>query len=317
MMEKNEKEFIWVEKYRPICVKDCILPVGIKKKAEKVIENNQMQNMLFYSSAGTGKTTLAKALCKELNLDYIVINGSLEGRLIDTVRNTVEKFVNTMSVFDASGVKVVIYDEFDNVDSGSNTGTIQMAIRGLMEEVSSTCRFIFTCNHINRIIDPIQSRTTLVDFSVSAKEKNSIMSQMMSRCMYILDQEGIPYDKKVLSQFIMKTFPDNRRILNELQSYSSMGLIDAGILELSTSKYDDLIDFIFNKDFKGCLKWINGNNFDATIYSLIVKGMQSKIEGNKWLEVILQADQYQYRHNFAADGSITLAAFCIEVMGIV
>ena len=313
----NDDKFIWENKFRPQTVKDCILPESIKKKAEKIIKLGQMQHMLFYSGPGTGKTTLAKAICEELGLDYILINGSLEGRLIETVRNTVTKFANSMSVFGGNGIKVVIYDEFDNVDTSNKGGNIQMSIRGLMDEVADTCRFIFTGNYITKIITPIQSRTTMIDFSVPVKERPIIMKQIMDRCCYILDIEGIPYSKKVLSQFIMKTFPDFRKILNELQAYSAMGKIDEGILELTVTRYDYLIESIINKDFKGCIKWTNGNTFDASIYSLVTKELQNKMDGLKWLEVILQADQYQYRHNFAVDPDITLWAFCVQLMGII
>ncbi len=309
-MDLQNDEFIWCEKYRPQTVEDCILPDSIKKKADNVIKTGQMQNMLLYSGPGTGKTTLAKAICKQLGLEYILINGSREGRLIETVRNTVSNFANTMSIFGGTGVKVVIYDEFDNA------GDVQMAIRGLMDEVSSSCRFIFTGNYITKIIEPIQSRTTMVDFSIPMKEKPVIMSKMMGRCCDILDNENVPYNKKVMSQFIMKTFPDFRKILNELQAYSAIGQIDAGILELTTTRYESLIENIVNKDFKGCQKWTNGNSFDASIFSLVTKAFQKKLGDNEFIEVVLLADQYQYRHAFATDPDITLWAFCLEIMGL-
>lgn len=306
-MKHDEHQFIWEEKYRPQTVEECILPNAIKTKAEKVIESGQMQNMLFYSGPGTGKTTLAKAMCKQLDLDYIVINGSKEGRLIDTVRNTVEHFANTMSVLGGTGVKVVIYDEFDN------SGDVQMAVRGLMQEVSKGCRFIFTGNYVTKIIEPIQSRTTMVDFSVPLAERQYIMGQMMTRCCQILENENVPYDKKVISQFIMKTFPDFRKIINELQAYSAMGQIDAGILELVTTRYETLIESILLKDFKGCEKWMAMNNYDGSIYSLLLKGLRDKC-GKGYAEVVLIADDAQYRHAFAVDPDICLKAFCLNVM---
>ena len=319
-MKVNEDEYIWEEKYRPQIVEDCILPSGIKKKAEEVIKTGQMQNMLFYSGPGTGKTTLAKAMCEQLGLDYIVINGSLEGRLIETVRNTVTHFSSHHSVFGDTGMKVVIYDEFDNVDTGSTTekgGTIQMSIRGLMTEVSAGCRFIFTGNYVNRIIEPIQSRTTMVDFSIPLKEKQLIMGQIMTRCMAILDREGITYDKKVLSQFIMKLFPDFRKILNELQSYSVTGTIDAGILELITTRHQALVEAIINKDFKGCEKWMNGNNYNGSIYSLVLDGIRDNIDGKQYGNIVMLADDQQYRHAFAVDPDITLKSFCYQAMGMI
>ncbi len=275
----NNEEFIWEEKYRPQMVEDCVLPISIKEKVNAVMKTGQMQNMLFYSGPGTGKTTLAKAICNQLDLDYIVINGSLEGRFIDTVRNTVTHFANTMSVLSSSNMKVVIYDEFDNVDTGIKNANIQMAIRGLMQDVSAGCRFIFTCNYINKIIEPIQSRTTMVDFSIPIKERPVIMGQIMTRCIDILDNEGIAYDPNVLSKFIMELFPDFRKILNELQAYSVMGKIDVGILNTISNRYDILVESIMIKDFKGCEKWIASNNYDASIYSLMLKSFRKTVDG--------------------------------------
>lgn len=310
-MKYDENEFIWENKYRPKTVDDCVLPETIKVKANRIIESGEMQNMLFYSGPGTGKTTLARAICEQLDLDYILINGSREGRLIETVRNTVTHFANTMSVLGGGRkMKVVIYDEFDN------SGDVQMSVRGLMDEVSAGCRFIFTGNYITKIIEPIQSRTTLVDFSIPIKEQQVIMGKIMSRCMNILDYEKIPYDKKVLAQFIMKMFPDFRKILNELQAYSAMGQIDAGILELLTTRYESLIDAIMIKDFKGCEKWMAGNTYDGSIYSLLLKGFRDKVK-NGYADIVLCADDSQYRHAFAVDPDICLKAFCLNVMSVI
>jgi DNA polymerase III delta prime subunit len=305
----NENEFIWENKFRPNTVEGCILPKRTKDKARHIIESGNLQNMLFYSGPGTGKTTLAKAICEELDLDYIIINGSREGRLIETVRNTVTHFANSMSITGGSGIKVVIYDEFDNA------GDVQMAIRGLMDEVSSSCRFIFTGNYVSRIIEPIQSRTTMIDFSVPVKEKPAIMSQMLTRCCEILDSEGISYDKTVVATFIQKIFPDFRKILNELQSYSALGKIDEGILEIVTTKYSELVDLIISKDFKGIIKWTNANNYDGSIYSMVVKHMKNKVPDKAWLEIIILGDEHQYRHSFAVDPDITLWSFCVKVFG--
>ena len=310
-MITNDNEYIWEEKYRPQTVDDCILPTSIKHKANQIIKDGQMQNMLFYSGPGTGKTTLAKSMCNQLDLDFILINGSTEGRLMDTVRNTVTHFASSRSILGGTGVKVIIYDEFDN--SGAD---VQMAIRGLMQEVSAGCRFIFTGNFVTKIIEPIQSRTTMVDFSIPIKEQQVIMGQMMGRCCAILDNEGIPYDKKVISQFIIKTFPDFRRIINELQAYSAIGEIDAGILELMTTRYESLIDFIMNKDFKGCEKWMAGNTYDGSIYSLLLKGLRGRVKKG-YADIVLCADDAQYRHAFAVDPDICLKAFCLHVMSVI
>lgn len=310
-MLKNDNEFMWCEKYRPQNVADCILPNSIKKKAEQVIQSGEMQNMLFYSGPGTGKTTLAKAMCEQLDLDYILINGSREGRLIETARNTVSNFANTMSIY-GSGIKVVIYDEFDN--SGND---VQMAIRGIMDEVSSSCRFIFTGNYVTKIIEPLHSRVTMVDFSVPQKEIQTIMGKSLERCCAILDLEGVPYKKDAVAKYIMKTFPDFRKMLNELQAYSVLGEIDMGILEITNTRYETLVDHILLKDFKGCEKWMTSNNYDGSIYSLILKAMRKKIDGRKYAEVVLCGSDAQYRHAFAVDPDITLQAFCVSVMGVV
>ena len=312
-MKYDDNEFIWEEKYRPQTVEDCVLPESIRLRANKIIEDGQIQNMLFYSGPGTGKTTLAKAICQQLDIDYIVINGSKEGRLIETVRGTVEHFANTMSVGSSRGrrpMKVVIYDEFDN------SGDVQMAVRGLMDEVSAGCRFIFTGNYVTKIIAPIQSRTAMIDFSIPTKEQPVIMGKIMSRCCEILENEKVQYDKKVLSQFIIKTFPDFRKILNDLQLYSAMGQIDAGILELLTTRYETLVDSIMIKDFKGCEKWMTSNTYTGSIYSLLLKGLRDKA-GKGYADAVLCADEAQYRHAFAVDPDICLKAFCLNVMGVI
>lgn len=309
----RESEFIWCEKYRPSIVSDCILPLVINKKAESILSSGQLQNMLFYSGPGTGKTTLAKALCEQLDLDYMIVNGSKEGRLMETVRGQIMHFANTMSVFGGSdNIKVIIYDEFDNAGKD-----VQMAVRGIMDEVSSHCRFIFTGNYVTKIIEPIQSRTTMVDFSIPNDEVSEIMGQMMSRSIDILDKEGIEYNKGVVAQFIIKTFPDFRKILNELQAYSAVGQIDAGILELTVTRYENLVECIMNKDFKGCEKWMLSNNYDGSIYSLLLNALRKRIDGMNYAEVVLTADTQQYRHAFAVDPDITLKAFCILVMGVI
>jgi len=308
----NPNEFIWENKYRPQRVKDCILPSVIKAKANNIVKVGQLQNMLFYGTQGTGKTTLATAICKELELDYIIINGSREGRLIDTVRNIVSKFANTMSVDGVgNGNKIVIYDEFDNA------GDVQMAIRGLMDEVSVNCRFIFTGNYISKIIDPIKSRTTMIDFFVPVEERPVIMSEMLGRCCEILDNENVPYDKAVIAEFIAKKFPDFRNIINELQSYSSVGQIDIGILSLVYSRYEEIVNFIIDKDFKSVLKWTANNTYDGSIYSHILRELKNRVDDSEiWLEIVLITENYQYRQSFAIDPDISLWAYIIEVMNV-
>ncbi len=312
-MNVDNTEFIWAEKYRPKTVEDCILPSHTKKLANNIVKNKNFQNLLFYGSAGCGKTTTARAICDQLQIDSILINGSKEGRLIETVRTTVTDFASTMSVFDGYGTsfKVVIYDEFDNA------GEVQMAIRGLMDEVSSSCRFIFTGNYITKIIEPLQSRTSLIDFSIPQNEMPTIMSSIMSRCEDILKNEGVAYNKKVLAQFVMKYAPDFRKILNELQSYSTVGKIDGGIFEVSLNKYDDLIGLIQKKDFKGCEMWMRGNTYDGGIYSMVEKGLRGKLSGSKKAGLILMSNMYQIQHLSAIDTDLNLRAYVLEVMDII
>jgi replication factor C small subunit len=308
----NPEEFVWENKFRPKTVNDCILPKHIQDKMEKVVRERQFTHMTFHSSPGTGKSTVAKAICTELDLDYIFINGSKEGRLMETVRNIVEPFISSMSVdHHAQGIKVVIYDEFDN--SGHD---VQKAIRGLIDESITTCRFIFTGNYVTKIIDPIISRTSMIDFSVPHKEKPYIMARILERCCAILEFEKIPYDKKVLATYIAKTFPDFRKILNELQSYSACGRIDSGILTFSLDKYKPLVDFIIDKDFSSIINWVKNNAFDGSVYSIVGKELYKHIDKVVWLDVIIKCDEYQYRHAFATDPDVTLFAFCASLMEI-
>ncbi len=291
-----------------------MLPDNIKNKAYNIVKEGQLQNMLFYSGPGTGKTTLAIALCKELGLDYILINGSKEGRLIGTVRDTVTHFANTMSVLGQSGLKVVIYDEFDN--SGAD---VQMAIRGLMDEVSEGCRFIFTANYVTKIIEPLHSRVAMIDFSTPVDQQPYIMGKIMNRCCAIMSNEGVAYKKGVVVAFIKKFYPDFRKILNEFQSYASNGnkTIDDGILSIVTTPYEALAECVFNKDYKGCKMWMNSNSYDGSIYSLLNSALGKKLKGDlKELEVTLHASDGQRDHVVAVDPDLTLSKFCINVMGI-
>lgn len=312
MMLSNENEFIWVERFRPNTIGDCILPTKIKKIAKNIVDNGDLQNMLFYSGPGVGKTTLAKAICNDLGFDNIVINGSKEGRLIETVRTTVTNFANTLSIGDSSyRPKVVIYDEFDNA------GDVQMAVRGLMEEVSENCRFIFTGNYITRIIEPIHSRIGLIDFSIPDNEKPIIMSEIMTRCEEILKINKIEYDKKYLAKFITKLFPDFRKILNELQLYSMTGVIDGGILDAISSNIDILIGYIIDKNFKLCRNWILNNTYNGSIYSTIMNGLYDIMpDGQNKATMIIMSSDYQYKHNFAIDPDVNLSAFIIEIFGL-
>jgi len=218
-------DFIWVEKYRPTTIDECILPKGIKKTFQDFVERGEIPNMLLSGPPGIGKTTVAKALCNQLGSDYYVINGSDEGRFLDTVRNNAKNFASTVSLTSDSKHKVIIIDEADNT-----TSDVQLLLRASIEEFSKNCRFIFTCNYKNKIIDPLHSRCSVVDFSVNKKDKPTIAAQFFARINHILDKENIKSDKKVVAELISKHFPDWRRVLNECQRYSVGGEIDSGIL---------------------------------------------------------------------------------------
>ena len=302
-------DFIWCEKYRPDTIDRCILPDNTRSICQGIIRDQDMQSLLFYAGSGIGKTTVARAICNELKIEYMFVNGSKEGRLIETVRGPVMQFASSMSVLNSSKLKVIIYDEFDN------SGDVQMAIRGVMEEVSRYCRFIFTGNYVNRIIEPIQSRCALIDFSIPKSEKKSIMAKMLTRCIEILDIEGVKYNKGVLARLIVKNFPDFRKIINELQLYSLSGDIDEGILEIK-SKHELLIDNIISKDFGKCLEWINSNNFDVNIYSSILKECESKVKPQTWIALNLLVNTYILQHLQTVDPMINLRAFCINMMEI-
>ena len=233
------QEFLFVEKYRPQNIEDTILPESIKSTFREFVKQEQIPNLMLCGSAGCGKTTIAKALCNELGADFIVINGSDEGRLIDTLRTKIKNFASTVSL--SGGPKVVILDEADYISADS----VQPALRNFIEEFSSNCRFIFTCNYKNRIIPPLHSRTTVIDFLIKPSDKPILAQQMMKRCNEICDAEGIQADNKVLAELIMKFFPDFRRCLNEIQRYGASGVIDSGLLStLSEEKLTPLINML-------------------------------------------------------------------------
>jgi len=301
--------FLWVEKYRPQTIEDCILPEKTKATFKEFLKKGEVSNLLLCGTAGTGKTTVARALCEELGCDYIVINGSDEGRQIDTLRTKIKSFASAISF--ENKTKVVIIDEADYL----NRESVQPALRAFIETFSENCRFIFTCNYKQKIIDPLHSRTTVIEFRTDKKDQPVLASKFMKRMKYVLDAEGITYKDKVLAELLMKYIPDYRRVLNELQRYSSSGTIDEGILSnISDINTKDLISSLKEKDWKKMRQWV-ANNVDTDpqgIFRYIYDSLLPEIKTIPQM-VLLIAD-YQYKAAFVADQEINLTACLTEIM---
>jgi DNA polymerase III delta prime subunit len=300
---------LFVEKYRPKTIEECILPESTKNTFREIVKSGECQNLLLSGKPGTGKTSVAKALCNDLDCDWIMINCSEDGN-IDTLRTKIRTFASTVSLSDKR--KVVILDEFDY----SNASSIQPALRGAIEEFAANCRFILTCNYKNRIIEPIHSRCTTIEFSIPSKEKPKMAKEFMSRCEMILDEEGITYDMKVLAELILKYFPDFRKILNELQRYSVSGTIDVGILATPSQKINDVIKAMKEKDFVTVRKWVAGNmdNSQTDLFRSIYDGLYEHLSPTSIPNAILILAEYQYKAAFVADQEINTAACMVELM---
>ena len=305
-------DFIWVEKYRPKTIEECILPESIKKTFRDFLNTGEIPNMLLAGPPGVGKTTVAKALCNELGVDYYVINGSDEGRFLDTVRNNAKNFASTVSLASEAKHKVIIIDEADNTGND-----VQLLLRAFIEEFASNCRFIFTCNYKNKILAPLHSRCAVVEFSVKGKEKQTIAAEFFKRLNFILDKEQIEADKKVLVQLINKHFPDWRRILNECQRYSVGGKIDSGILATFTDiAVNDLIKNLKEKNFPEVRKWINSNmdNDTTVLLRRIYDVLYDTLVPNTIPAAVLVIAKYQYQAAFVADQEINMLACLTEIM---
>jgi len=303
-------EYLWVEKYRPQKIDDCVLSSQIKKTFHDIVDSGESQNLLLSGGAGCGKTTVAKALCNELDTDWIMINCSEDGN-IDTLRTKIRNFASTVSL--SGNKKVVILDEFDY----SNAQSTQPALRGFIEEFSSNCRFILTCNYKNRIIPPIHSRCTCIDFKIPTKEKPKLASQMLERIKTILDKEEIEHEEKVLAELVMKHFPDFRRIINELQRYSVAGIIDVGILsQIGDIKIKELISAMKEKEFSKVRKWVvdNIDNDQTQLFRKLYEGMYINLIKQSIPQSILVLAEYQYKAAFVADHEINMTACLTELM---
>jgi len=300
---------LWVEKYRPHRVEDCILPDSLKATFQEYVNKKEIPNLILTGTAGVGKTTVAKAMCDEIGCDYLVINGSDESG-IDVLRTKIKNYASALSF--SGGRKVIIIDEADYL----NPNSTQPALRGAIEEFAINCSFIFTCNFVNRIIDPIHSRCSVIEFKANGS-KVKMANQFFKRVESILEQEGVRYDKGVVAAVITKHFPDNRRILNELQRYSVSGVIDKGILtSITDAQVDALMKALKEKDFSTARKWVTNNlDSDTTkLYRKLYDSMYTFLKPNSIPQLVVILAKYQYQAAFVNDAEINAVACLVEIM---
>jgi DNA polymerase III delta prime subunit len=302
---------LWVEKYRPETIDDCVLPVLTKNVFLSIVDNDEIPNLLLTGSPGIGKTTVAKALCNQLDCDWLMINGSDEGRMIDTLRTTVVNYASTVSL--SGGKKVIIIDEADYM----NKDSVQPALRGVIEEFSKNCRFIFTCNFKNRIIPALHSRCSVVDFTIDKKDKPAIAMEMLGKVKKILDKESVKYEEKILADLVLKHFPDFRRVINELQKYSLNGVIDEGILKQSSDEnFNELFMALRGKNFSAMRKWVaeNIDNDHVRLYRQIYDTLNNRFEKKSIPQAVLLIADYSYKSAFVADQEVNMVACLTEMM---
>jgi DNA polymerase III delta prime subunit len=304
------QDFLWVEKYRPKTVEDTILPTDLKATFQQFVDQKNVPNLILTGGPGVGKTTIAKAMLEELGCNYIVINGSMNGN-IDTLRNEIKNFASTVSF--SGGRKYVILDEADYL----NPQSTQPALRNFMEEFSANCGFILTCNFLNRIIAPLHSRCSVVQFKINAADKPKLAGRFMKRMTGILQKENVEFEEKVVAELIMKHFPDWRRVLNELQRYSATGKIDTGILaNISSDNFKSLVDRLKAKDFTGMRKWVADNldNEPSVLFKRIFDNSNECLKADSVPRMVLLLADYQYKSAFVVDQEINFVAFLTEVM---
>jgi DNA polymerase III delta prime subunit len=310
MIDARDDQFLWVEKYRPQKIDDCVLPESLKTTFKQYISQGELPHFLLSGTAGVGKTTVAKALCNEIGADFIMINGSEESG-IDTLRTKIKGFASTVSLTDAP--KIIIIDEADYLQANST----QPALRSFIEEFSANCRFIFTCNFKNRILEAIHSRCACIDFKIDTKDKQVLLGTFFKRASQILKQENVDFDQKVVAELITKHFPDYRRVLNELQRYSVSGKIDSGILvNMSQESFKDLIKLMKEKDFTNVRKWV-GKNSDSDTVALFRELYDSSVTfmvAESIPQLVLILADYQYKAAFVADHELNIMAAMTEVM---
>ena len=311
-MNFNKTDFLWVERYRPKTVEDCILPDETKKTFKEFVAKGEIPNLLLAGPPGIGKTTIAKALCNELGADYYVINGSDEGRFLDTVRNQAKNFASTVSLTGSSKHKVIIIDEADNTGND-----VQLLLRANIEAFYNNCRFIFTCNYKNKIIEPLHSRCAVIDFIIKGKQRVQLAGSFFQRLQTILDAEKIEYDQKVVAELVTKHFPDFRRVLNECQRYSTGGKIDSGILaSFSDISVNELIKNLKDRNFTEVRKWVV-SNLDNDANSLLRRIYDSSFDcltSQSIPAAVLIIAKYQYQCAFVADQEVNLLAALTEIM---
>jgi DNA polymerase III delta prime subunit len=310
MIESRDNLFLWVEKYRPQKIDECVLPEALKKTFHEYIAQGELPTFLFCGSAGVGKTTVAKALCNEIGAEYLFINGSEESG-IDVLRTKIKSFASSVSLTDAK--KVVILDEADYL----NPNSTQPALRAFIEEFSANCRFIFTCNYKNRIIEPLHSRCAVIDFKIDNKDKQETMAAFFKRAVQILKQENIEFDSKVVAEVVAKHFPDYRRVLNELQRYSVSGKIDTGILvNVGEESYKELMKNLRDMNFTEVRKWV-GKNSDmdsVALFRELYDNASTLLEPQSIPQLVITLAEYQYKAAFVADHELNTMAALTEIM---